>query len=354
MDIVFQRDKYSEWNEFISMQKLNLWAYTREFQCQCGLTKVKDLSFAVIENDQVLAICPLYVTCHEKINQFSDDSGYLRSPLASFILSEKKRGKVYDYIFTTIDTLAKDYNIAKAMFMFDPQPNYKYYNLFLKYNYINTSLLTQVIDLSKTAAELRKNLRKSFKSLINKGLKNYNYYIMTKDNADYDIHEQYRIIHIKAAGRETRPKETFDQQFDQLLAKQATLIGVLWNNNFVQFNYFNHFNGYVYYASAADDPDFSEGYEVPIGHAIIQYAINYFKEYNYNYFELGWQYYGNQLFDYPSEKEKMISYFKRGFGGSTYPLYRGIKYYDKSLLKIDLIKNANMYCEQFDESFNAE
>ena len=43
--------------------------------------------------------------------------------------------------------------------------------------------------------------------------------------------------------------------------------------NFVQFNYFNHYNNYVYYASAADDPDFSVASEVPVGHAIIQYAI---------------------------------------------------------------------------------
>ena len=82
----------------------------------------------------------------------------------------------------------------------------------------------------------------------------------------------------------------------------------------------------------------------PGGHAIIWQAIKYFKENNYKYFELGWQYYGNQLLDYPSEKVKMISYFKRGFGGSSYPLYRGIKYYDKSLLKLDILKNADLYC----------
>jgi hypothetical protein len=346
MDIIFQHDKYEEWNDFISMQNLNLWPYTREFQCQCGLTKVNDLSFAVIENGNVLAICPLYVTCHGTYNQFSDDGGYLRSPLVSFGLSEKKRGKVYDYIFTTIDALAITNKVAKSMFMFDPQPDYKYYNLFSKYNYINTSLLTQIIDLSKTEEELRRDLRKSYKSLINKGLNTYSFYIMTKDNADYNIHEQYRKTHIKAAGRETRPKESFDYQFDQLIAKQATLIGVLCETNFVQFNYFNHYNSYVYYASAADDPDFSVASEVPVGHAIIQYAIKYFKENNYNYLELGWQYYGNQLFDYPSEKEKQISYFKRGFGGSPYPLYRGIKYYDKSLLKNDLFRAAETYCNE--------
>ncbi len=349
MNIIFQHDQYKEWNNFISSENLNLWPYTREFQCQCGLKKIKDLSFVIIENGNVLAICPLYLSSKGQYNEFSDDSGYLRSPLVSFGLSEKKRGKIYDYIFTTIDTLAYDYKVAKSMYMFDPQPDYRYYNIFLIYNYINTSLLTQIIDLSKTEEELRVDLRKSYKSLINKGLKTYNFYVMTKDNADYEIHEQYRITHIKAAGRETRSKETFDLQFEQLKAGQATLLCALFEDNFVQFNYFNHYYNYVYYASAADDPNFSIACKVPIGHGIIAYAIKHFKQINYKYFELGWQYYGNQLFDYPSEKEKLISYFKRGCGGSLYPLYRGIKYYDKSLLKLDIIKNEAIYCKQFDE-----
>jgi hypothetical protein len=344
MDIIFQHDNYKEWNEFISMQNLNLWPYTREFQYQCGLNKIKDLSFAVIENGSVLAICPLYVTSQGHNNQFSDDGGYLRSPIVSPVISTKKQGKIYDYIFNKIDKLADEHQVSKSMFMVDPQPDRHNYNLLLIYNYINTSILTQIIDLSKSEDELRQALRKSYKSLINKGLKTYNFYVMTKDNANYDIHEQYRRTHIKAAGRETRPKESFDWQFEQLRSGQATLIGVLFEGIFIQFNYFNHYNNYVYYASAADDPSFSDVCDVPIGHAIIQYAVNLFKEQNYDYFELGWQYYGNQLFSHPSEKDKMISYFKRGFGGISYPLYRGIKYYDQSLLKKDLLEAAETYC----------
>jgi len=62
MNIIFQHDQYKEWNKFISSENLNLWPYTREFQCQCELNKIKDLSFAVMENENILAICPLFVT----------------------------------------------------------------------------------------------------------------------------------------------------------------------------------------------------------------------------------------------------------------------------------------------------
>jgi hypothetical protein len=346
MNLIFQVDNYNEWHKFLAIQNLNLWPYTREFQCQCGLNKFKDLSFAVVENDNVLAICPLFVTCQGQYNQFSDDSGYLRSPIVSSFITERKRGKIYDFIFNSIDDLAVTYKVSKSMFMIDPQPDSKHYNVLLIYNYINTSLLTQIIDLSKNEGELRRDLRKSYKSLINKGMKTYNFCVMTKENAIYELHEQYRVTHIKAAGRETRSKEIFDYQYEQLKAGQATLVGVLFEGRYVQFNYFNHYNNYVYYASAADDPDFSIACKVPIGHAIMQYAINLFKQMNYKYFELGWQYYGNQLFDYPSEKEKLISYFKRGFGGMPYPLFRGIKYYDKSLLRSDLLRASENYCNE--------
>ena len=294
MDIIYQADNYKEWHEFITIHNLNLWPYTREFQCQCGLNKIKDLSFAVVENSDVLAICPLFVTCEGQYNQFSDDSGYLRSPIVSSCVTDRKRGRIYDYIFNSIDMMAVTHKVSKSMFMIDPQPECNYYNFLLMYNYLSTSLLTQIIALSKAEDELRRDLRKSYKSLINKGLKTYGFYVMTKENADYEMHEQYRNTHIKAAGRETRSKGIFDFQFEQLQAGQATLIGVLFEGKYVQFNYFNHYNNYVCYASVADDPEFSSTCEVPLGHAIIWRAIKYFRENNYKYLELGWQYFGNQ------------------------------------------------------------
>lgn len=341
MEILFQDDQYKEWQVFISSENLNLWSYTRKFQLQCGLNKIKDLSFAVIENKTILAICPLYVTPDGKYNQFSDRGGYLRSPIVSSALPERKIKKVYNLIFKTIDELAFENDAAKALLMFDPQPDYRYHNLFLEYDYIDASLLTQIIDLSKPKEDLWMDIRKSYKGLINKGLKIYNFHIMTRDNAEYEIHEKYRLTHFKAAGRATRSKETFDLQFEQLRAGEATLISVLFEGKYVQLNYFNHYNNYVHYASAADDPDFSSTCMPPMGHAIIWQAIKYFKENNYKYLELGLQYFGNQLFEYPSEKKKMISYFKRGFGGSPYPLYRGVKYYNKSLLKCDILKSID-------------
>ena len=53
------------------------------------------------------------------------------------------------------------------------------------------------------------------------------------------------------------------------------------------------------------------------------------------YFELGWQKYSQQLLEKFEKKSFNISFFTRGFGGKNIPLFRGIKYYDKSYLKKD-------------------
>jgi len=65
-------------------------------------------------------------------------------------------------------------------------------------------------------------------------------------------------------------------------------------------------------------------------------GIEYYKSRGVRYLELDNQYFGAQLFECPSQKEISISFFKRGFGGTLTPLYRGVKYYDKSLMSLEL------------------
>jgi len=324
-------------DDFLNAEsKLNVWPYFNNFQKQCGVYKEKDFSFVVIENNKIIGLCPLYLTIIDNRAEFSDDGGYLRSPIVSLTLSIRKREKVFDFIFKTIDDIAKENNVQKVMFLMDPQLNLTKANPFLKYYYINTSINTQVIDLRADISDLRQGFRKSYKALVNKGLKTYQFRVMNYLNPDYEIHELYRKIHKKAAGRETRNKESFDKQFDQLKNNEATLISVICNGQYVQMNYFNHYHDFVYYASAADDPDFSDSCLVPIGHSIMWFAMEYFKNENYKFFEIGYQYSESTLFDNISEKEINISYFKRGFGGESVSLYRGIKYLNLSLMKSEL------------------
>ena len=54
-----------------------------------------------------------------------------------------------------------------------------------------------------------------------------------------------------------------------------------------------------------------------------------------HFYEIGMQWFGPQLYDFPEEKRINISHFKKGFGGFPVTVFMGEKYYDKDyFLKI--------------------
>ena len=49
-----------------------------------------------------------------------------------------------------------------------------------------------------------------------------------------------------------------------------------------------------------------------------------------------------------------ISYFKRGFGGFIFPLYRGIKYYNYEFMSRELENNYKQYLLLEQKSYESE
>ena len=128
-----------------------------------------------------------------------------------------------------------------------------------------------MLDLRISQKLLWENLRKSYKALINSILKNddYEVVIINKDNKSYEVHEEYRELHRKCAGRVTRAKETFDKQYELLENDFASLIGLKYKGIYIGFNYFFHFQKTVVYASGAE----YENSHIPIYHGRQLYTI---------------------------------------------------------------------------------
>ena len=82
----------------------------------------------------------------------------------------------------------------------------------------------QMIDLRISEANLRKDIRKSYRSCINWGEKNLAITVHDSRNIDPEIIEEFRQLHIAAAGRETRSQETWHLQYRQIIEKEAFLI----------------------------------------------------------------------------------------------------------------------------------
>ncbi|MBW1716352.1 MAG: hypothetical protein JRJ77_11120 [Deltaproteobacteria bacterium] len=173
---------------------------------------------------------------------------------------------------------------------------------------------TQIIDLSLSESDLYRQIRKSYKSLINWGMKNLVLLVKDMTNiAPQDI-EDFRLLHFHAAGRKTRSQRTWDLQYEMIRHKEAFVIEGKLEGELVTAALFPYSTRYCFYGVSASK---RELFSNPLSHAVIWRAMLYAKEQGCNFFELPEQHYPKQGTPVPTEKELSISTFKHGFGGET-------------------------------------
>jgi len=340
MQIIYKNDNsklfWEKWNEYIK-DNLSSFRYLPlyiDYMLYYSNYLYKDSSFVVVNNDKCVGICFLPIE-KDKYKSITLSGGYTIAPLAI-------NSKIEKVIFEEIENIVKNENIKIIKFFLDPLIIvYKQnFNTLLKYGFLDTSATDCLVDLRKDKKELWRNIRRRYKSMINKVIKDNNFeiFIMNKENANYDIHEYYRVLHHKCAGKITRSKKTFDKQYEMLKEGFATLIGLKYKDKFIGMQYFFQYQKTVVYASGADDPEYTEN-KFNIYHPILWQAQIYFKKKGFEFLEYSQPcgYSKVQGFDdYLDEKQLNISYFKRGMGSKMLTLYRGIKYYDKELLIKDI------------------
>ena len=169
--------------------------------------------------------------------------------------------------------------------------------------------LSQVIDLSPSLPMLWRDVRKSYRPLINKVLRSYTF----DDCQSWTIMDFHRL-HTQAHGRETRSQRTWDCMTDWMQTGNGLLIMARQNGAYVDGAYFIlHKNG-AYYASAASLEESRQG----VHHAVIWEGIKALKRKGVRFLELG------DVTPGETEKEQGIRFFKTGFGGEAKP-YQVVK-----------------------------
>jgi len=271
----------------------------------------KLLSFVVTENNQMIAICPL-VLSERRFDMFW-------SPVIANV-SDKKREKIADFVFSHIDELATENNVVKSSMMIYPL-SFPKYNYLMKYGYQNTSLNTQVIDLTQDLSTIHSSMRKGHDYDIDRGNKILETFIFDKTNVKLLPFSSYHRMHTIDAGRETRNQRTWNLQYDWIKQGYTILLGTKYEGEWSGFSYVYLYKDKAYYGSACSAND------LPNGHVLTWKAIEWLKEHGYHWYEIGLQQFSDQSYDHPSPKEIAISKFKRGFGGITIPLFRGEKHY---------------------------
>jgi hypothetical protein len=172
-----------------------------------------------------------------------------------------------------------------------------------------------VIDLSYNESYLKSKLRKSYRSLVNWGKRELNPTVVYKEDVTWDLVDEFRQLHIRQAGRETRSEESWKRQYDMVKAGEAYIVVGYLNDCLVSAGFFMCSNTNCYYGSSASRRDL---FEKPLFHSLMWTAILYAKDIGCSWFEVGEQVYPNHPRGVrPNEKEIGISDFKAGFGGET-------------------------------------
>lgn len=172
------------------------------------------------------------------------------------------------------------------------------------------------LDLQKDLAGIRSAIRKSYKSLINQGIKIWRTQVLT--NADTGIWDEFRELHRQVSGRVTRPKITWDMQLRAIDQKNAFFISLRDENDTMMGGalfYWSRDEGF-YAVGAYDRSQFDK----PLGHVAQYIAIQEMQLRGVKWYKLGERPF-SQDDPRPSSKELSIADFKEGFSSDLVPRF---------------------------------
>ncbi len=172
------------------------------------------------------------------------------------------------------------------------------------------------INLNQDLIKIKSGFRKSYRSLVNSGAKNWTVGIL--DVPDKKVWESFQDLHRSVAGRKTRNNETWDIHFNDIVKQQAFLVYLLNKDGQMDgAGFFNFTKDEGLYSVAAYK---RELFDKPLGHVVQYRAIEELKKRGVRWYKLGSRPYATDT-PAPSKKEISIGEFKQGFASDIFPRY---------------------------------
>lgn len=352
--ISYQEINGNVWEEFVREASTAWFVHSKEWVNLC--IKLSDEnenhSFGVFENNTLVAIAPLLSINRGGKKVFS--FGMCNTPYPAFsnkIFKENKR-KIEKLIFGNIFEIASkkkiEYidsfvsplvdNVLSKEISVNPLPKFAFHD---------TTISSNVLLLHKSEDDLYRNIRKGHKSDIKTALKHdCSVEIVDSNTYDPDKFKLYIDLHFQAAGRKTRPDETWEIM-ESWVKRGFSILGfVRKNNGYISGAVVNTFKQKAYYQSGATLPQ-AQG-EKGIGHLLQWEIIKYLNNHDYTHYEIGRNWYNNISQEVADKKMLNISRFKAGFGADIFPLFRGEYFVDKVYMENEYKERLSNYLSNFD------
>ncbi len=269
-------------------------------------------SFVLYENKKAIGVFPLLAYQNNEKWILSANGSYILEPLFIDGVSKKRKKRLEKSLKVFINKLSKFLGVTENKFSISFKGMTSWYYLWLE-NAQEESINHHLsVDLRKNLSEIRLQFRKSYKPLVNKALKEWDISICTSDlNKDF---EAFRMLHLEVSGKETRSRESWDIQLQNIINGKAFLVTAKDNDLLIGGGLFSYTKFMGIYGVGAYK---RELFDKPIGHDVQMKAIEFLKEKGCQWYEIGRRHY---LVDRvkPTKKELSISHFKEGFAMHTF------------------------------------
>ena len=328
LKVEFRNKNKLKWNEALdkmSYVPCNYLFYSLEYEYEYQTLfndECIDCSIIIKKYDDVFIVWPILITKKARKYQLITYDNTIYSPLVSKLLSLKNKKEVNNLCYDLVKKISNKLKI-KTIRIIDSFKNEIDISIWHQNIIRNNPLLNVKYDLMLNLIDdlksIKRNFRKSSKSLINKGFKIWNVKVM--ESLDKSKWEEFINLHFKVSGKKTRSNKTWDILKKQIQAKEAFLVYLEDDKNKIVGGGFFNFSKYecsyrvgVYSRNLFDKP---------LGHTVQAKAIEIMKKKLIIWYNIGPDYF--EFYNpKPNEKEISISYFKKGFSSHIVPKYEFI------------------------------
>jgi hypothetical protein len=281
---------FKEYNKFWNFKEENI-----SYQIEYNQHLYEDQRFVVFDSSNFYLIAFFFIN-NKKISFFGNPATIITNP------SIENIDTAFSVLFKALDILKSNEDLKSIYINHDNKFISKYLNLVINSHY----RYMMYIDLANSEDYIKRNIRKSYKSLLNWGKNNLIIYKYNSDNINPEIFSLFKNFHIKVSERQTRSDFSWDLQYQTILNKNAFIQLAYYKNKLASAIYIVHGYETAYYGIAVNCRELM-AQNLPIGHFLLYNCILDCKNMNITTFELG-------LIDNINlNKDILINNFKKGF-----------------------------------------
>jgi len=275
-------------------------------------------SLLIMVDREPVGIWPLSIAYVDGKYNFGYFGYALLPPLFRSSVSMPARKRLYKACLNFAHALAADLNISNwescETFHAGLGLSPWYWNALSDSNTMVSLRHELFIEMTRKIGEIKRDFRKSYKSLIEKPILDWTLHMM--EEPEPDTWGQFKKLHETVAGRKTRSDDSWDIHLGDIEKDHGVLVYLLNNHGEMEGGgFFNYSRDESMYAVAAYNRDH---FDKPIGHVIQFKAIKFLQSKSVKWHRLGMRYLPHDQ-EIHTKKEISISDFKQGFATHLFP-----------------------------------